>query len=61
MNKKYKITFKPMTNLSYTYTINAEDEDDAYDIAKQELRFQIGYDEAKDWECSDSVEINKNE
>jgi len=50
-----------MTNLSYTYIINAEDEDDAYDIAKQELRFQIGYDEAKDWECSDSVEINKNE
>lgn len=59
MSKKtYQIIFSPMTNLSYTYTVNAKNEDDAYDNARQELRFQIGYDEAKDWQCNDLKEIS---
>ena len=59
MSKIYEVTFVPIGSLSYTYTVDAKDEDTAYDDAKQELRFAIGYDESKDWECSDIKEINE--
>ena len=59
MSKIYEVTFVPIGSLSYTYTVDAKDEDTAYDDAKQELRFAIGYDASKDWECSDIKEINE--
>lgn len=59
MSKVYEITFVPVGGLILKYTVDADNEDDAYDEAKQELRFSVGYDQAKhDWECDNIVEVS---
>ena len=57
MNKKqYKVTFMPITHLQYDYCVEAKNENEAYDLAKEELISAVGYDASKDWECYDLKE-----
>lgn len=59
MSKVYEITFVPVGGLILKYIVDADNEDDAYDEAKKELRFSVGYDQAKhDWECDNIVEVS---
>jgi len=55
--KTYKVKFIPIDTLDYTYTVEGKDEDDAYFKAKDSLRFSIGYDASKDFECDEIQEI----
>ncbi len=57
----YTVTFVPSDCLSYAYTVEAEDEDDAYAEAKEQLQWAIGRDAAKDWEMSGCVEENDDD
>jgi hypothetical protein len=54
--KQYKVSFIPIDSLQYDYVVEAKNEDEAYDLAKEELRGTIGYDASKDWECYDLKE-----
>ena len=54
--KNYKIKFIPTGTLEYTYRVEGMDEDDAYFKAKDLLRFDIGYDASKDFECDEVQE-----
>ena len=47
---KYKITFKPIDILTYSYVVDAEEDEEAVNKARDELREAIGWDAAKDWE-----------
>ena len=42
--------------LQYDYVVEAKNEDEAHDLAKEELRWAIGYDASKDWQCSNIEE-----
>jgi|TARA_R100000084_G_scaffold107419_2_gene67375 hypothetical protein len=55
----YKVSFTPYDTLTYTYEVEASDEDDACDKAMEDFRFDIGYDRSKDFEIS-NVEKEKN-
>tara|TARA_R110002051_G_scaffold122349_1_gene195443 strand:+ start:169 stop:483 length:315 start_codon:yes stop_codon:yes gene_type:complete len=55
--KEYTVSFIPFDALHYDYLVEAKDEDEAYEKGKQELRWAIGYDASKDWECSDIKEM----
>jgi len=55
--KTYKVKFIPIDTLDYTYTVEGKDEDDAYFKAKDSLRFSIGYDASKDFECDEIQEV----
>lgn len=57
--KEYRVSFIPYDTLQYDYVVEAKDEDEAFDKAQQELRFSIGYDNAKhNFECSNIKEVN---
>ena len=58
--KTYKVKFIPIDTLDYTYTVEGKDEDDAYFKAKDSLRFSIGYDASKDFECDEIQEVGWN-
>ena len=58
MSKEYRIKFIPIDTLEYTYRVEGKDEDDAYFKAKDLLRFDIGYDASKDFECDDIKEVD---
>jgi len=45
--------------LQYNYVVEAKDEDEAYDKAQDDFRFDIGYDRAKDFECNTIEENNE--
>ena len=59
--KCYTVTFEPIDRLGYTYTVEAKDEDGAYNDAHDQLEWAIGRDAAKDWEMSGCVEEKKAE
>ena len=48
----YKVSFTPCDTLTYTYEVEASDEDDACDKASEDFRFDIGYDRSKDFEIN---------
>ena len=55
---QYRVSFIPYETLQYDYVVEAKNEDEAFDRAEQELRFAIGYDNAKhNFECSNIKEV----
>ena len=55
---QYRVSFIPYETLQYDYIVEAKNEDEAFDKAEQELRFAIGYDNAKhNFECSNIKEV----
>lgn len=54
--KTYSVSFIPVETLEYTYVVEAESEDDAYDAAEGQLQEAIGWDAAKDFQLKDIVE-----
>ena len=58
---QYRVSFIPYETLQYDYVVEAKNEDDAADLAYEELILAIGRDAAKDWECSNIQEVNDNE
>ena len=61
MMKKYKVTFKPVEMLTYSYVVDAEDDVEAVNKARDDLREAIGYDASKDWEYCDNDFIIDNQ
>ena len=62
MNKIYRVSFIPVNTLQYDYEVEAKNEDEAFDKAERELRFAIGYDNAKhNFECSNIQKENDYE
>ena len=57
--KEYRVSFMPYDTLQYDYVVKAKNEDEAGDLAYEELKMAIGRDASKDWECSNVEEINK--
>ena len=56
---QYKVSFILYETLQYDYVVEANNEDEAFDKAEQELRFAIGYDNAKhNFECSNIEEVS---
>ena len=56
---QYRVSFIPYETLQYDYVVEAKNEDEAFDKAEQELRFAIGYDNAKhNFECSNIKEVS---
>ena len=56
---QYKVSFIPYETLQYDYVVEANNEDEAFDKAEQELRFAIGYDNAKhNFEFSNIEEVS---
>ena len=55
---QYKVSFIPYETLQYDYVVEAKDEDEAYDKGRDELRYAIGRDASKDWECLDIEEVS---
>ena len=53
---QYRVSFIPFETLQYDYVVEAKNEDEAQDLAKQELIWAIGRDASKDWECSNIEE-----
>ena len=54
---QYKVSFIPYETLQYDYVVEAKNEDEAQDLANEELIMAIGRDASKDWECSSVEEI----
>ena len=62
MSKIYRVSFIPVNTLQYDYEVEAKNEDEAFDKAERELRFSIGYDNAKhNFECSNIQKENDYE
>jgi len=55
--KKYRVSFIPYETLQYDYLVEAKDEDEAQDLANEELMMTIGRDASKDWGCSNVEEV----
>ena len=59
---QYRVSFihfpEPYETLQYDYVVEAESEDKAQDLAKQELIWAIGRDASEDWECSNIALMN---
>ena len=56
---QYRVSFIPYDTLQYDYVVEAKNEDEAFNKAQQELRFAIGYDNAKhNFECSNIEEVS---
>jgi hypothetical protein len=49
--KHYKVSFAPHSEIEYTFGIDAKDADEARELARNEFKFDIGYDRYKDFEC----------
>jgi hypothetical protein len=56
--KEYRVSFIPYETLQYDYVVEAKNEDEAGDLAYEELIMAIGRDASKDWECSNVEEVN---
>lgn len=55
---KFKVSFVPHDVVQYDYIVEAKDEDQAYDKGLDELRWAIGRDASKDWECNNVEEVS---
>jgi hypothetical protein len=56
--KEYRVSFIPYETLQYDYVVEANNEDEAQDLANEELIMAIGRDASKDWECSNVERVN---
>ena len=55
--RKYTVSFVPHDVVQYDYTVEAKDEDQAYEKGLDELRWAIGRDASKDWEGNNVEEV----
>ena len=56
---QYKVSFIPYESLQFDYVVEANNEDEAFVKAEQELRIAIGYDNAKhNFEFSNIEEVS---
>ena len=55
---QYRVSFIPYETLQYDYVVEAKNEDEAQDLANEELIMAIGWDASKDWECSNVEEVS---
>ena len=53
MSKEYEVIFTPIDVISYTFTVDAKNEAEAITQAREEFKFDIGYDRAKDFDVFD--------
>ena len=51
MNKPYLVSFAPHSEIAYTFEVDAKNADEARELARNEFKFDIGYDRYKDFEC----------
>ena len=58
---RYKITFAPHDVLSYTYEVEVDDPNNAEFVARDDFRFDIGRDRAKDFGIVGVEEIKEYE
>ena len=49
--KNYQVSFAPHSEIAYTFEVDAKDADEARELARNEFKFDIGYDRYKDFEC----------
>ena len=56
-DKRFKVTFAPITTLTYTYEVEVNDPNNAEDVARQDFKMDIGYDYVKDFEIVGTKEI----
>ena len=59
-DKKFRVTFAPIGSLSYTYEVEVNDENNAYDVARQDFKMDIGHDRSKDFEIVGMEEIKND-
>ena len=59
-DKIFQVTFAPIGNITYTYEVEVNDENNAEDVARDEFRMDIGYDRSKDFEIVGVKEIKNN-
>tara|TARA_R100000805_G_C3557057_1_gene67096 strand:- start:516 stop:692 length:177 start_codon:yes stop_codon:yes gene_type:complete len=57
--KYYAVTFAPHDTLTYTYGVEVDDPNNAEAVARDDFRFDIGYDKAKDFEVIGIKEIKR--
>tara|TARA_Y100000401_G_scaffold116306_1_gene121748 strand:- start:1029 stop:1247 length:219 start_codon:yes stop_codon:yes gene_type:complete len=55
--KTYTVRFLPNDELEYEFVVEAESEDEAENLANDELGDAIGWDAAKDWHISNIKEV----
>ena len=55
---QYRVSFIPYETLQYDYVVEAKNQDEAQDLANEELIMAIGRDASKDWECSNVEEVS---
>ena len=53
MSKEYEVIFTPIDVISYTFTVDANNEAEAMRKAGEQFEFDIGYDRAKDFDVFD--------
>ena len=53
---RYKIRFEPYGTPSYVYWVDASDEQEAMSLGRDELKMDIGYDKAKDFDLTEVEE-----
>ena len=58
---RYRVTFAPHDVLSYTYEVEGNDPNNAKQTARDDFRFDIGYDRAKDFGIVSVEEIKEYE
>lgn len=58
-DKIFQVTFAPIGNITYTYEVEVNDENNAEDVARDEFRMDIGYDRSKDFEIVGVKEIKE--
>ena len=57
---RYKVTFAPHDVLSYTYEVEVDDPNNAHLVARDDFRFDIGHDRAKDFGIVGVEEIKES-
>lgn len=56
--KEYRVSFRPYETLQYDYVVEAKNEDEAQDLANEELIMAIGRHASKYWECNNVEKVN---
>ena len=49
--KNYQVSFAPHSKIEYSFNVDAKDADEAQELASYDLKFDIGGDRFKDFEC----------
>ena len=58
---RFRVTFAPHDVLSYTYEVEVDDPNNAEFVARDDFRFDIGHDRAKDFGIVAVEEIKEYE